>query len=130
HMTTHTEALMTLDSMGYSALVRTGHLGHQAHISEPVPEFDPANHPLDECVSTLDDVMSEQFWKDEANVEEWQKPWHVRNARNGYWLAFGHLFKVLYSFHRLIGKIQDREKVALVSRILLERVVNPAVDGG
>ncbi|MCA9060137.1 MAG: hypothetical protein KDA85_16630, partial [Planctomycetaceae bacterium] len=41
HMTTHTEALLTLDELGYHELVRIGHAGHQAHVSAPVPEFDP-----------------------------------------------------------------------------------------
>ncbi|MCB1232979.1 MAG: hypothetical protein KDN19_22230 [Verrucomicrobiae bacterium] len=130
HMTTHTEALMTLDSMGYQELVKTGQLGHQAHIGEPVPTFDPAEHPLDERISTLAHVMSEEFWQDEENLAEWNQPWNMKKNPNGYWLAFGHLFKVLYSYHRLIGHIEDKEKVALVSRILLERCVNPAVSGG
>ena len=43
---------------------------------------------------------------------------------------FGHLFKVLYSYHRLIRRIEDKEKVRLCSMILLERYVNPNVQGG
>ncbi|MCA9218610.1 MAG: hypothetical protein KDB27_36325, partial [Planctomycetales bacterium] len=130
HMTTHTEALMTLESLGYPELAKTGHLGHQAHIGEPVPEFDSSEHPLEETRSTLAYVMSAEFWEDDNNRSLWSKPWHVKNNRNGYWLAFGHLFKVLYSYHRLIGRIEDKHKVRLVSRILLERTVNPNVLGG
>ena len=130
HMTTHTEALMTLNSLGYAELVKIGQLGHQAHIGEPVPEFDPAEHPLEECDSKLSDVMSEAFWESEENRRVWNQPWVEKKNPNGYWLAFGHLFKVLYSYHRLIGYIKNKDKVALCSRILLERVVNPNVQGG
>jgi hypothetical protein len=130
HMTTHTEALMTLDSMGYTELVKIGQLGQQAHIDEPVPKFDPAEQKLEKCNSTLDHVMSEEFWQDKENIGEWNRPWGENKNPNGYWLAFGHLFKVLYSYHRLIKHIDDKEKVALVSRILLERLVNPNVGGG
>ncbi|MCA9139537.1 MAG: hypothetical protein KDB00_22340 [Planctomycetales bacterium] len=130
HMTTHTEALMTLESLGYAELTKIGQLGHQAHIGEPVPQFDPAERPLDECRCTLSDVMSDEFWEDEENKKRWNAPWKEKDSPNGYWLAFGHLFKVLYSYHRLIGHIEDKEKVRLASRILLERVVNPNVQGG
>jgi len=47
-----------------------------------------------------------------------------------YWIAKGHLFKVLYSYHRLVRRIHDLEKVKLCSRILLERYLNPSVQGG
>ncbi|MCA9268825.1 MAG: hypothetical protein KDA41_10165, partial [Planctomycetales bacterium] len=130
HMTTHTEALMTLESLGFAELAKTGQLVHQAHIGEPVPQFDPAEHPLHESRSTLSDVMSEEFWASEDNHKLWREPWNEKNNPNGYWLAFGHLFKVLYSYHRLVGRIQDKDKVRLVSRILLERTVNPNVQGG
>ena len=40
------------------------------------------------------------------------------------------MFKVLYSYHRLIGHMEDKDKVRMVSRILLERTVNPNVQGG
>lgn len=130
HMTTHTEALMTVESLGYSDLAKTGQLGHQAHIGEPVPDFDPAEHPLDERRSTLADVMSEDYWENEEDQKLWNKPWDEKKNPNGYWLAFGHLFKLLYSYHRLIGRIQDKEKTRLVSRVLLERTVNPNVQGG
>ena len=130
HMTTHTEALMTLESLGYADLAKTGQLGHQSHIGEPVPEFDPAEHPLETRHSTLSDVMSEEFWESEENKRQWRGAWQEKKNPNGYWLAFGHLFKVLYSYHRLIGHIQDKDKVRLVSRILLERCVNPNVQGG
>ncbi|WP_372720628.1 hypothetical protein [Novipirellula sp.] len=130
HMTTHTEALMSLDAMGYTELAKAGQRGHQAHIDEPVPDFNPAEHPLDERESTLADIMNEDFWQDEDNQKQWNGPWNVKKNPNGYWLAFGHLFKVLYSYHRLIGRIQDKDKVALCSRVLLERCVNPEVQGG
>ncbi len=53
HMTTHTEALMTLEAMGYTELAKTGQLGQQAHIGEPVPEFDPTRASVGEvpCVT-------------------------------------------------------------------------------
>ncbi|MCA8989848.1 MAG: hypothetical protein KDA78_19525, partial [Planctomycetaceae bacterium] len=130
HMTTHTEALMTLESLGYPELARIGHLGHQAHIGVPVPEFDPAKHPLEEQSCSLSDVMSDEFWESEENLKEWNAPWSMQNNPNGYWLAFGHLFKVLYSYHRLIGRIKNQNQVRLVSQILLERTVNPQVQGG
>lgn len=130
HMTTHTEALMSLDALGYHDLAKVGQLGQQAHIDEPVPAFDPTEHPLDERRSTLADVMSEDFWESEENQKQWKQAWNMKTNPNGYWLAFGHLFKVLYSYHRLIGRIEDKDKVRLVSRILLERCVYPNVGGG
>lgn len=130
HMTTHTEALMTLEGLGYTNLVKTGQLGHQAHISEPVPDFDPNEHPLEKHRVKLEDVMSEGFWENEENQKQWKGAWNATNNRNGYWVAFGHLFKVLYSYNRLIGRIEDKEKVRLCSEILLERYINPNVEGG
>ncbi|MCA9193555.1 MAG: hypothetical protein KDB03_17405, partial [Planctomycetales bacterium] len=104
HMTTHTEALMTLESLGYPELSKAGHLGHQAHIEEPVPDFRPADHPRQEIHSNLADVMSVRFWNDEENQKQWNQAWKVNENPNGYWLAFGHLFKVLYAYHRLIKR--------------------------
>ena len=130
HMTTHTEALMTLESMGYTELAKTGQLGQQAHIGEPVPEFDPKEHPLVKSRVSLEEVMSEGYWESEENQRQWNKAWEAKTNPNGYWVAFGHLFKVLYSYHRLIGHIKDKEKVRLCSGILLERYINPNVQGG
>jgi hypothetical protein len=130
HMTTHTEALMTLESMGYTALAKTGQLGQQAHIGEPVPEFDPKEHPLVKSRVSLEKVMSEGYWESEENQRQWNKAWNGQTNRNGYWVAFGHLFKILYSYHRLIGRIKDNEQVRLCSEILLERYINPNVQFG
>ena len=55
-MTTHAEALMSLEAMGYPEFARIGHLGHRAHISAPVPEFNPAEHPFDEHRVTIGNV--------------------------------------------------------------------------
>jgi hypothetical protein len=130
HMTTHTEALISLEALGYPKLTKTGQLGHQAHIGEPVPEFDPKEHPLEKRRVSLEGVMSEDYWENEENQKQWNKAWNVKTNPNGYWIAFGHLFKVLYSYHRLIGRIKDKEKVRLCSQILLERYINPNVQGG
>ena len=130
HMTTHTEALMSLESMGYQELAQIGQLGHRAHIAAPVPEFNPADHPLAEHRATLDEAMSTGYWENEENLRRWNNQWNETSNPNGYWVAFGHLFKVLYSYHRLIGRVEDKEKVRLCSRILLERYFNPDVQGG
>ena len=130
HMTTHTEALMSLERMGYTELAKTGQLGHQAHIGEPVPEFDPQQHPLEKRRVALEEVMSKGYWESEENQKQWNTAWNVNTNPNGYWVAFGHLFKVLYSYHRLIGRIKDKEKVRLCSEVLLERYINPNVQGG
>jgi len=130
HMTTHTEALMSLDGMGYSELAKTGQLGHQAHIGEPVPEFDPKQHPLEKRRVALEEVMGKGYWESEENQKQWNTAWHVKTNPNGYWVAFGHLFKVLYSYHRLIGRIKDKKRVRLCSEVLLERYINPNVQGG
>ena len=130
HMTTHTEALMSLDAMGYPDLASMCHLGHRAHISASVPEFDPAEHPVDAHPATLGNVMSQSYWESEENLNQWNKKWSESSNPNGYWVAFGHLFKVLYSYHRLIGRIKDQEKVSLCSQVLLERYLNPNVKGG
>ena len=74
--------------------------------------------------------MSKDSWNDGRNEELWRRKWSERNYPNGYWVAFGHLFKVLYSYHRLVGQVEDKEKVKLCSRIHLERYINPAVQGG
>ena len=128
HMTTHTEALMNLDMMGYPELAKAGHAGHRTHIAAPVPEFDPATDASPNR-ATLKAVMSKDYWTDQRTgpLEPQVEP--ARNP-NGYWVAFGHLFKVLYSYHRLIGRMQDKEKVKLCSKILLERYMNPDVQGG
>lgn len=130
HMTTHTEALLNLEAMGYGDLARAGHPGHRRHIDEPVPTFDPANHPVVEARPSLEEIMSKSFWENSENQRQWNKMWNEQANPNGYWIAFGHLFKVLYSYHCLIQRIEDKEKVRLCSRILLERYFNPDVVGG
>lgn len=129
HMTTHTEALMNLDTMGYGELAKAGHIGHRAHVGEPVPTFDTTTR-IQENPVTLEKIMSEDFWRKEEHLDQWRrKPTRPDNP-NGHWIAAGHLFKVLYSYHRLIGRIKDKEKVRLCSAILLERYFNPNVQGG
>lgn len=129
HMVTHTEALMNLEMMGYADLARAGHPGHHAHIGAPVPEVDPSLPPAAENVS-LETVMSKDYWADPKNQERWNHKFAIPNNPNGDWIASGHLFKVLYSYHRLIGRVADKEKVKLCSQILLERYINPDVQGG
>lgn len=129
HMVTHTEALMNLEMMGYADLAKAGHPGHHAHIGAPVPEVDPALQPVAEHVS-LEAVMSKDYWDDPKNQERWNHKFAIPNNPNGDWIASGHLFKVLYSYHRLIGRVADKEKVKLCSQILLERYINPVVQGG
>jgi hypothetical protein len=130
HMTTHTEALLTLDAMGYRELVAAGHAGHQAHVSAPVPMVEPSTESPERPHVTLEKVMSQDFWANEQNLARWNKAWNESGNPNGYWVAFGHLFKVLYSYQRLIDRVEDKEQVELCSRILLERYVNPEVRGG
>lgn len=129
HMVTHTEALMNLAEMGYADVAETGRLGHRAHIAAPVPAFDRDEAPLAEYAA-LDDVMSGDFWHDPDRCEYWKRKWNEHGNPNGDWIASGHLFKVLYAYHRLVPRIEDREKVRLCSAILLERYVNPEVRGG
>ncbi|MEZ5385367.1 MAG: hypothetical protein R3F13_07625 [Prosthecobacter sp.] len=130
HMTTHTEALLSLDELGYTDLSRAGHLGHQAHVGEPVPEFDPASHPIDESQPSLERIVSEGFWDSADNQRQWNQMWSEQENPNGYWIAFGHLFKMLYAYHRLVTRIEDKSKVQVCSRVLLERYFNPKVQGG
>ena len=129
HMTTHTEALLNLELMGYRDLVKAGHAGHVAHISAAVPEFDPNVHPQ-KAVASLESIMAADYWDDDEHRAQWNRKWNNTDNRNGYWIAAGHLFKVLYSYHRLIARVKDDDKVRLCSRILLERYFNPAVNGG
>lgn len=129
HMTTHTEALLNLELMGYPELARAGFLGHRAHMSAAVPEIDPASAATADRAS-LEAVMSRDYWNDPRHEEIWSRKWSEQDNPNGYWVAYGHLFKVLYSYHRLIGRMADTEKVRLCSKILLERYMNPAVQGG
>lgn len=129
HMFTHTDALMTLETLGYPDLVKAGHPGHSVHITHDVPKIDPKIHPKVK-LATLDEVMHSSYWENEENQAQWSKRFHVKTNRNGLWLAAGHLFKVLYAFHRLSKRIKDEEKVRLCSTILLERYFNPDVQGG
>ena len=129
HMTTHTEALMNLEQMGYPDLAKAGHAGHRVHISAPVPEIALAT-TVSADRATLEAVMSKSYWNDSQNQDQWNRKFNTTDNRNGDWIAAGHLFKVLYSYHRLIGRIKDVEKVKLCSKILLERYMNPEVQGG
>ncbi len=129
HMTTHTEALMNLELMGYPDLAKAGHAGHRVHIGVPVPEIAPATE-VSADRATLEAVMSRGYWNDKQNQDRWNRKWNITENRNGDWIASGHLFKVLYSYHRLIGRVKDLEKVELCSKILLERYMNPEVQGG
>ena len=74
--------------------------------------------------------MNKDYWESEVNIDRWNRNWNQTDNANGYWIAFGHLFKVLYSYNRLITRIKDQEKVRLCSEILLERYFNPEVQGG
>ena len=74
--------------------------------------------------------MDQGFWNDTSNQNQWKRMWNMKNNPNGYWIAAGHLFKVLYSYHRLIKQVKNKEKVDLCSKILLERYLNPEVSGG
>ncbi|MCB1087708.1 MAG: hypothetical protein KDM63_11730 [Verrucomicrobiae bacterium] len=130
HMTTHTEALMNLEAMGYPDIARAGHLGHQAHLAAPVPEFDSAGEPKVETAASLEGIIHPNYWENEENLDRWSRKWAIGENPNGYWVAFGHLFKMLYAYHRLVRRIEDREKVLLCSRVLLERYFNPSVQGG
>ena len=129
HMVTHTEALMNLEVLGEVELARAGHTGHRVHISAPVPEIPELMNAEPEPVA-LKDVTNGRFWTQAENTEHWKKPWNQRLNPNGDWIASGHLFKVLYSHHRLMSRISDVNQVKLVSAILLERYMNPAVQGG
>ena len=128
HMITHTEALMNLEHMGFGDLARAGHLGHRLHISAPVPKV--PNSTAEAQRVTLEKVMSGAFWSDTANTGLWKEKWNQTTNPNGDWIASGHLFKVLYSHHRLLSRLQDTEKAKLCTAILLERYINPAVQGG
>lgn len=128
HMITHTEALMNLEQMGFADLARAGHLGHRTHISAPVPAV-PEGDTDTHCI-TLEKVMKGTFWTDATNTARWKEKWNQSSNPNGDWIASGHLFKVLYSHHRLISRIADADRVKQCSAILLERYMNPAVQGG
>jgi hypothetical protein len=129
HMVTHTEALLNLESMGYRELAEMGHAGQKTHISPSVPTFDASEVEV-QCTATLEGVSSPEFWNDNTNQERWNRKWNVNDNPNGDWIAAGHLFKVLYSYHRLIKHIPDKKKIELCSSILLERYVDPSVQGG
>jgi hypothetical protein len=128
-MTTHTEALMNLEKLGYEKLARLGWAGHSVHIGEPVPSVDPKAKRQDTTVS-LAQIMSNAFWEDEDKLAQWNQSWHLSKNRNGDWIAAGHLFKVLYSYHRMVARAKDEQQVRLCSKVLLERYFNPNVMGG
>ncbi len=129
HMITHTDGLANLEMMGLPDLARAGYAGHAAHIAAPVPAVD-ANADADAARARLEEVMSTRYWEDKRNIEQWNRVWGVPENPNGYWVASGHLFKVLYAYHRLIRRVKDAEQVRLCSMILLERYMNPSVQGG
>lgn len=128
HMITHTEALMNLEQIGFGDLARAGHLGHRVHISAPVPEV--PHSTAEARRATMEKVMSGAFWSDPANTGLWKEKWNQTTNPNGDWIASGHLFKVLYSHHRLLSRVQDAARARLCTAILLERYINPAVQGG
>lgn len=130
HMITHTEALMNLEQMGFGDLARAGHLGHRIHISVSVPPVPKQAASGEANQTTLASVMNGTFWSDAMNTVAWKARWNQSTNPNGDWIASGHLFKVLYSHHRLMGRIADAGKAKLVTAILLERYTNPAVQGG
>lgn len=129
HMITHTEALMNLELMGFADLARSGHSGQRTHISAAVPAV-RKNSPAGAEETTMESVMNGTFWTDAVNTGHWKATWNQSNNPNGDWIASGHLFKVLYSYNRLMSRVRDADKVRLISAILLERYVNPAVRGG
>ena len=67
HMTTHTEALMNLELMGYKDLAKAGYPGHRAHIEAPVPKIDPGMSQQDGRV-TLEQIMNKDYWESEVKV--------------------------------------------------------------
>ncbi len=130
HMVTHTEALLNLEAMGFVDLAQRGYLGHRAHIAAPVPAFELGDTASANNSASFEETLSTEYWAREENIAHWSKQWNLSENPNGYWVAFGHLFKVLYAYHRLIKQINDPHKVRLCSQILLERYFNPAVQGG
>ncbi len=129
HMVTHTEALLNLELMGYGDLAKLGHAGQKTHISSAVPVVESSDVDA-RTAPTLRTLTQPEFWNDSTNQERWSQPWNQKANPNGHWIAAGHLFKVLYSFHRLIKHVPDRDNIELCSSILLERYVNPEVQGG
>ncbi|MBK8038383.1 MAG: hypothetical protein IPK22_14815 [Verrucomicrobiaceae bacterium] len=129
HMITHTEALMNLEQMGFADLAREGHLGHRVHLSAAVPVV-PQKASNTAHQVALERVMNGSFWSDAVNTQHWNARWNPSTNPNGDWIASGHLFKVLYSHHRLLGRIADAEKAKLATAILLERYTDPSVQGG
>jgi hypothetical protein len=85
HMATHTEALMSFDAMGYKELAKTGQFGHQAHIGESVPGFDPNEHPLEQRHVALEEMMSEGYWENEEKQKQWNKAWAEKNVGGLSW---------------------------------------------
>ena len=129
HMVTHTEALLNLEAMGYAELARLGHAGQRTHISVEVPVLDPSQTTT-KGPATLSAMMSADFWNEAENQRRWREKWNREENPNGDWIASGHLFKVLYSFHRLMPHVADQEKVRTCAAVLLERYMNPFVQGG
>ncbi|MBT3375661.1 MAG: hypothetical protein HN742_15570 [Lentisphaerae bacterium] len=129
HMLTHTEALLTLELLGYPDVTRAGYTAQRVHIDAPVPQVDSSCETSTEHAN-LETVMDRAYWDDKTNQGWWQRGFSVEDNPNGDWVASGHLFKVLYSYHRLVSYVTDRKKVELCSKILLERYLNPDVQGG
>lgn len=130
HMVTHTAALVSLHDLGYRDAAEAGHPGHRTHIAARVPEFNPGQPPQIDLERTFDRLMAGEFWSSEVNRSRWSTPWNEAKNPNGDWVAFGHLFKVLYAFHRLIDQVHDVDQRRLCGLILLERYFNPQVQGG
>lgn len=129
HMVTHTEALLNLELMGYGDVAKMGHSALRTHIASPVPDLKDTK-PVPPEIPTLHMLTQPGFWNDATNRERWSKRWSQTENPNGDWIASGHLFKVLYSFHRLIAYVPGRQDIEVCSSILLERYMNPDVRGG
>ncbi len=129
HMTTHTEAMVTLHQLGYHEIVTAGSLGQAIHLEVTVPKVE-RQADADARQWTLERIMKEPYWNTPEQQAQWQKPWNEKENPNGDWVASGHLFKVLYSFHRLSKLASSKAQVEQCARVLLERYFNPEVRGG
>lgn len=130
HIVTHTDALVNLRKMGYEELFHYGQLAYNVHLDNKIPEkLNVQKKKITLGGNNLDVVMNKNYWNYE-NENMWKQKWDVNNNPNGDWVAAGHLFKVLSSYHRLIKLMNDKEKVGICSQVLLERYLNPKVKGG
>ena len=103
HAMTWAHALVMLARLGFSELARDGYDAQRLYLEEAV-NLDPEGRGPK--VTTSDHPFTAKYWS--KNFEALERSWE-----------FGHVFKYLYSFYDLIGRVPEPETRQECERRLL-----------